>query len=183
MNQKYLGDSYDIVKRFLAEGLRPIAPLFADSRFIPEMISASYSLVTAMPILNPKGLLPQKPFGILLDPNTGIPLPSGLVQYTTVKHASLDYIVRIYDELNPEYLICFDQSYHRKHELSKPKQKDKKRKYLLGFGLYSFYFESQAPFLFISRKPEVLDSIRKWLLSMGIPDSRINPTNNLQWNP
>ena len=180
MNQRYLGDSYDIVKRFWAEGLRPIAPLFAHSRFIPEDIGAAYSLVTAIPILNPKSQLPQKPFGVLLDPDTGIPLPAGLVQHTTTKHAPLDLIVRIYNELNPEYLICFDQSYHRKHELSKPKQKEKKREYLRERGLSSFYFESQAPFMFISHNTEVLDAIRKRLLSIGIPQHRLSPANELQ---
>jgi hypothetical protein len=62
-------------------------------------------------------------------------------------------------------------------------QMEKKRCYLRDKGFYSFYYESQAPFLFISRKSEVLGSIRKWLLSTGIPESRINPTNNLQWKP
>jgi len=180
VNQKYLGDSYDIVKRFWAESLRPIAPLFADSRFIPEEIREEFSLVTAMPVIDLNAPLPQKPFGIFLDPDTGIPLPSNPMKHATTSHVSLDYIVRLHDEFTPKYLICFDQSYHRKHELSKQEQKEKKREYLREHGLSSFYFESQAPFLFVSHNSEALNAISTRLLSIGIPIRRINPTNALQ---
>jgi hypothetical protein len=52
--------------------------------------------------------------------------------------------------------------------------------YLREFGLTSFYFESQAPFLFVSQNPNVLDAIRRELMSIGVPARRFNPTDNLQ---
>ena len=51
MNQKYLGDSFDIVKRFWAERLNPIAPLLAHPLFIPAGIREAFSDVVGMPVL------------------------------------------------------------------------------------------------------------------------------------
>jgi hypothetical protein len=48
MNQKYLGDSYDMVKRFWADILRPIAPLCAHPDFIPEPVRERFLRLTGM---------------------------------------------------------------------------------------------------------------------------------------
>jgi hypothetical protein len=48
----YLGDSYDIVKRFWSESLRAVAPLLAHPRFVPADIRMQYTSVTSIPVLD-----------------------------------------------------------------------------------------------------------------------------------
>src|SRR5438552_17254728 len=38
VHEKYLGDSYDLVKRFWCESLGPVAPLYAHPRFVPSLL-------------------------------------------------------------------------------------------------------------------------------------------------
>jgi len=173
VKKEYLGDSYDIVKRFWAESLRSFGQLYAHSRFVPQEIRGQYTAVTSIPILNAS---PRTPFGILLDPDTGIPLPTESTQKATSKHAPLRFIVNLNDEFSPKYMICFDQSYHRKHALTREEQRERKRIYLREHDLKSFYYVSHAPFLFVSRDAHVLDMIRAKLSSLGISSPRIEPS-------
>jgi len=175
VHKQYLGDSYDVVKRFWAESFRSIAPLYAHSRFVPLGIRDQYVSLTAIPILDSP---PMTPFGILLDPDTGIPLPKESTEQATAKHAPLRFIVEINEELRPTYLICFDQSYHRKHLLTREEQREEKRKYLRDHQLNSFYYVSHAPFLFLSREAEALEAIRAKLSLLGIPSCRLEPSEN-----
>ncbi len=52
----YLGDSYDLVKRFWSESLRSVGPLYAYSRFVPADIRVQYTAVTSIPILDTDNL-------------------------------------------------------------------------------------------------------------------------------
>jgi hypothetical protein len=126
MRESYLGDSYDLVKRFWFESLKSIAPLYARPRFIPPALCARYTAVTSIPILDSH---PVGQFGILFDPDTGIPLPTGSPGLTNASHASLPFMVQTDDELHPQYMVCFDQSYHRHHELSRAQQTAKKMQF------------------------------------------------------
>src|SRR5438552_14005170 len=123
VHEKYLGDSYDLVKRFWCESLGPVAPLYAHPRFVPSPIRSQYTAVTKIPILDAR---PEGAFGLLLDPHTGVPVADGLSSSASVGHAPLSFIVELNQKLRPEYLICFDQSYHRKHSLSKKGQMEAK---------------------------------------------------------
>jgi hypothetical protein len=167
MRGKYLGDSYDLVKRFWSENLGGIAPLYAHPRFIPAQIHGLYEAVTLIPIFVPESA-PKGSFGILLDPDTGIPLPKSS-QRTTVSHATLHFIIQVIEEFRPKYVICFDQSCHRKHELSRAKQRQAKMEFLSDRGFASFYYVSHAPFLFITKTMGSLAAIRAHLMSRGIP--------------
>ncbi len=171
MKRIYLGDSYDIVKRFWAKSLHPVAPLYAHPRFVPEEIRAEYKAVTSIPVLDTDSP-PERPFGLLLDPDTGIPLATESKTKATASHAPLSFIVEVNKQLRPTYMICFDQSYHRSHKLKKPEQLEQKREFLRGHGLNSFYYVSHAPFLFVARKAEILNKVRRRLVSLGIPRSR-----------
>lgn len=171
MRQKYLGDSYDIVKRFWAESLRSIAPLYAHARFVPSEIRVEYTSATTIPV----DTFPSGPFGIFLDPHTGIPLPIESSQQVTASHVPLSFIVELNEVFGPRYLICFDQSYHRRYSLTPNEQREKKREYLRDHELNSFYYVSHAPFLFVSREAEVLDAIRVKLSSLGVPPRRFVP--------
>ena len=172
MQRKYIGDSYDLVKRFLSESLREIAPLYAHQRFVPLEIRPEYTRITSIPILEEP---PSNPFAILLDPDVGIPFPSSASEHPTASHAPLPFLVKVNACFHPKYIICFDQSYHRTHELRREVQRSEKRKFLQERNLFSFYFVSHAPFLFTAENPKILEAIRVRLVSLGIPESRFEP--------
>lgn len=168
----YLGDSYDLVKRFWAESLHPLAPLYSHPRFVPAGIRARYTAVTLIPVLDTNDL-PEEPFGLLLDPHTGIPLHAESLAEATASHTPLPFIVRVNERLRPAYMICFDQSYHRHHEISRSEQLEKKREFLRGQGISSFYYDSHAPFLFMAGKAETLTAVRSRLVALGVPKERL----------
>ena len=59
MRGRYLGDSYDLVKRVWAKSFRSIGPLYAHPKFILPGIRDQFTTVTLIPILEstapPKG--------------------------------------------------------------------------------------------------------------------------------
>jgi hypothetical protein len=177
MQRKYLGDSYDLVKRFFAQSLRHVAPMFAHPTFVHSDIRAEYESITTMPILNSGR---DGKFGLLLDPDTGIPLRTTVGDRASRSHAPLAFIVGEYKRLGPEYLICFDQSHHRGHALNKSEQRESKIKYLRERGLSCFYYVSHAPFLFASRDRETLNSVRARLVSLGVPISRFESNQDIR---
>ena len=171
MRSIYLGDSYDIVKRFWAESLCPLGSLYSHPRFVPAEIRARYTAVTLIPVLDTENL-PEVPFGLLLDPHTGIPLHAESTAEATASHAPLPFVVLANEQLRPAYMICFDQSFYRRHELSRTEQLEKKREFLQGQGISSFYYDSHAPFLFMAGKAETLSAVRSRLVSLGVPEER-----------
>ena len=109
MDESYLGDSYDLVKRFLCQTLYPIAPLYAHPQFVPSAIREAYVAVTTIPIL---GVPPQSSFGILLDPDKGVCLGRA-----SSKRAPLSLVVELHHKFCPKYIVCFDQSFNRNLDL------------------------------------------------------------------
>ena len=130
-----------------------LRPLYAHPRFVPSPIRSQYTAVTKIPILDAR---PEGAFGLLLDPHTGVPVADGLSSSASVGHAPLSFIFELNQKLRPEYLICFDQSYHRKHSLSKKGQMEAKLTFLHEKGMHAFYYVSHASFLFIAQKKPVL---------------------------
>jgi hypothetical protein len=177
MDKEYLGDSYDLVKRFLCEALAPIARLYAYPDFVPPGLRDAYTTLTTIPILD--AARREGRFGLLLDPDTGIPLPTQKLVGATGRHASLPFIVQLNNDLGPEYIVCYDQSYHRKHELGREAQREAKMKFLRKNGLSSFYYVSHAPFLLVAQQPLVLDSILRRLILLGIPEDRLEYRDHL----
>lgn len=171
MKRSYLGDSYDIVKRFWSESLRSLGPLYAHPRFVCPELQVPYTAMTSIPILHPN---PQKPFGILLDPHTGIPLPEK-PDRATPSYASLGFLIHVNTQFHPDYMICFEQSHHRRHTLGRKDQRELKRKFLSDSGILSFYYVSHAPFLFMAASPETIAAIRYRLASLGLPSNRFEP--------
>src|SRR5438445_7171282 len=90
MDEQWLGDSYDLVKRFWKKSLEPVAPLYAHPRFVPSTIRTHYTAVTTIPILDTR---PHGRVGVLIDPDTGIPLPDSTATRATTKYASLLFII------------------------------------------------------------------------------------------
>ena len=188
MHEKYLGDSFDIVKRFWREQLACVAPLYAHSQFLPNRLWDRFTQLTTIPVVNlqpprkprkraskraePAPALPPQPFGLFLDPHTGIPLPTESEKKVSISHAPLPFIVQEGTRLKPHYMICFDQSVDRRKK-NGPKaleQREAKREYLRGRGIASFYYVSHAPFLFLAEDVETLRAIRDRLIALGIPE-------------
>ena len=174
MQGKYLGDSYDLVKRFWSESLRVIAPLYAYPTFVPAGIQSEYSKVTLIQILDIDSL-PRGPFGVLVDPDTGITLPDDSWDGARRSHVSLRFIIRMIEELRPRYVICFDQSYHRDHELTRTEQRELKMKVSRKCGMACFYYLSQVPFFFMAQSGEILGDILHHLIALGVPVNRFEP--------
>jgi hypothetical protein len=168
MDEKFLGDSYDLVKRFWAENLSSIAPIYADERLIPIKIRDEFTRVTRIPIFNPSV---ARPFAIFLDPCTGIPSPNHTASKPTKKHAPLQCIVNIFKTLHPKFVICFDQSFSRGGKTRT--RIEEKMDVLTANGLYAFYYTSHANFLFVAESAAVTSVLRQRLLDKGIPNSRL----------
>lgn len=174
MREKYLGDSYDVVKRFWAERLAEIAPLVAHPRFIPSALRSRFVELTTIPILG--GDRQPESFGLFLDPDTGIPLPSASSPGASISHAPISFIRDAFEVFAPRYLICFDQSHDRNAGLSKAEQRAQKCAALAGMGIPSFYYVSHAPFLFAAKDGTGLEAVRARLIASGIPASRFQAT-------
>jgi hypothetical protein len=186
MREKYSGDSFDFVKRFWCEQLACVAPLYAHSRFLPNTLWDRFTEFTRIPVLNlqpqrkPRkrapqtehaSALPLQPFGLFLDPHTGIPLPTESEKKVSISHAALPFIVGERTRLKPLYMICFDQSVDRKKNAPKAdEQREAKREYLREHRIASFYYVSHAPFLFLAEDVETLRAIRDRLVALGIPE-------------
>jgi hypothetical protein len=162
MDESYLGDSYDLVKRFFRQILDPIAPLYAHPQFVPTPIREAYMAATTIPIF---GARPESSFGILLDPDKGVSL-----RHATRKHAPLPLIVELHQRLGPKYIVCFDQSFNR--NLNLKEQMRAKGDFLQRQGLQALYYVSHAPFLFTAQDSDTLDQVLLRSLAAGIPKCR-----------
>jgi len=189
MRDIYLGDSYDIVKRFWAHALRDIAPMYAHPRFVPVDLRAQFSALTTIEILD-SNRLPETPFGMLLDPHTGIPLPDARCQKVSIALAPVSFIAEQFAILGPAFIVCFDQTHdrHRSKELGIDDQREAKRDALLSLGVYSFYYLSHAPFLFMAKDIGMLKRVRDSLTATGIPEQtpatiRLQPIRTDQPEP
>lgn len=170
MHPEYLGDSFDIVKRFWADHLCAVAPLFAHPKFVPPEIREQYCRMIGAALL--PGERPPGPFGLFLDPDTGIPLPTSSSTSVTAAHAPLSFVVGEFRRLRPTYAICFDQSHDRGSGLSGQEQRDCKRRALHRELIPSFYYVSHAPFLFMAEDDRVLNCLLDCLTESGVPASR-----------
>ena len=94
--------------------LHYLAPLYAHPRFVLGPLRARYTALTMIPVLDPDNP-PEAPYSLFFDPHTGIPLAEDTDSNATISHAPLPYIVKENARLRPHYMICFDQSVHRKH--------------------------------------------------------------------
>ena len=182
MHPKFLGDSYDLVKRSLLACLRELGPwhvhpMFA-TRYDDDLIQRyqhllGVELITTDPI-------PARPwrqdhialahqFGnVLFDPDTGL------------KCAGFGRAARRFlclDELldaahaRPAAITCvFDQSLS--HGQSRPELQAKANK-LHELGLPSFAYYSHACFVFASVNTTRLEAAHDLLIQAGLPECRL----------
>ncbi len=170
MHCDFLGDSFDIVKRFWADQLASIAPLFAHPAFVPGTMRPEFEKMVRIPCLDERQH--PEPFGLFLDPDTGIPLPTAPTRNATKSHAPISFIVTEIQRLAPKYLVCFDQSHDRHCGQAKPQQRRSKLLALRDSGIACMCYVSHAPFLFAAKDDATLRAVRGRLIECGIPEWR-----------
>jgi hypothetical protein len=159
------------VKRFWADRLACIAPLLAHPRFVPTGIRSEFEKVVCTPVLD-VNRIPDTPFGLFLDPDTGVPLPTASVHKAILAYAPIQFIATELNRLKPKYLICFDQSHDRNCGQPKPRQRQSKLTALGTLRIACMYYVSHAPFLFAAHDKTALESVRRRLVESGIPEWR-----------
>lgn len=165
MRPEFLGDSYDVVKRFFCATLRSLGyavyidPLFTGTWFGQE--ASFYRFLGVEPL---GGAIPTSlPTALFLDPDTGVNEKGGAshVAYERLVAEATDHAV----------VFVFDQAFSRAGEAG-PKLQEKLNR-LAALGCPALYYASHANFLFISREPERLQQLRSELLALGLPASRL----------
>lgn len=166
MNQRYLGDSYDIVKRFFCSVLREqgydvfVDPIFTGEWRANEKLSY-YRFLGAEPI--PHHAAAQGPTALLLDPDTGVS------KRARMRYLSFGAIARLLEVYR--IILAFDQSFSR--NCSPAGQIKQKLDTLAMQGCKAFYYDSHARFLFASRSAKAIDQLYKRLIDHGLPKARL----------
>lgn len=164
MNPMYLGDSYDIVKRFFCEVARSLGytvyidPMYTGN-WTRSQSSSFLSFVGARPL---ESAVPTPLAALFIDPDIGIrdrPSP---------KHITFETIVARCGQF--PLVLVFDQSFSRG-----PSVRDRlvrKLSSLRALGVRGVYFDSHARFLICGSKPAPVMRFQKALLDTGLPATR-----------
>ncbi len=175
MKRKFLGDSYDAVKRLWQDILDEWAPLYAAPQFIPEDLHEEFTRLTRIPILPDR---PAGAFSILNDPDTGIRLPGEENQAESRTHITITSVAGQLQK-GARCVITYDQSDYRNHSWTREEQRQAKMKDLSAKGCFSFYYVSPAPFLFAVQNTINLTALLGILRNSGIPDWRLESIGNI----
>ena len=170
MKRKFLGDSYDMAKRFWADLLRKTAPLYADPVFFKDdkdkgcALQREFTRLTGiqMEVGRTSGV-----FSILLDPDTGI----SLTDKPSPRHVTTEYIAKRLRESGAKYVVAYDQSFGR----GEPKEVARQRKMtrMRKHGYPSFYYVSHASFLFAAKSQQGLRELRTIIEKAGVPACKL----------
>jgi hypothetical protein len=164
MRSEWFGDSYDIVKRFFVTEITALGYAV----FVNPMASGNWAAVEPdfLRLLGARHVRDAVGNGataLLIDPDTG------LSERGSASHATFDQIIAALND--HDLVIVFDQSISR--AAAPLGQLTSKLRRLDGCGVYAFYYDSHARFLFASRSPEPLAALRAALVATGLPDTRL----------
>ena len=174
MKRKYLGDSYDALKRLWHDLLSDWAPLYATQAFIPLDLQQDFTLLTRIPMLPDD---PPSIYSILNDPDTGIRLPGVKNQKEGRSHISMKTIINQLRDSGAQCVITYDQSNYRNIGMKLDEQRKVKMGQILSEGFHGFYYVSHAPFLFAVPNNDALSQIQNILKTAGIPRNRFEKHN------
>lgn len=167
MRARFLGDSYDIVKRFFCEALRSQG----FTVFIDPMLTGAWSGQedSFFRFLGVERCPPREGLqgmtALLLDPDTGVSEKGSLA------HVSYERLAQEAD--NHALVFSFDQAFSRAGESGS--RLEAKLGALNARGCAALYYASHAHFLFVSREHGHLQRLRAHLVGLGLPDSRFVP--------
>lgn len=165
MRPEFLGDSYDIVKRFFCETLRSLGyTVYIDPLFTGDWSGQERTFYRFLGVEPYAGVKPaSRVTALFLDPDTGVN------EKGSSSHVSYE---RLVDEAKSHAVVfAFDQAFSRAGEAG-PKLQAKLQK-LSELGCAALYYASHAHFLFVSREREGLTQLRGELLARGLPASRL----------
>lgn len=165
MNPDWFGDSYDIVKRFFINLLKEngykvfVNPMFTGN--YQGIEDSFYYLIGASKF--DRNNISSKKIALFLDPDTGIG------KRKTSKHVIM---VDIIEELKQYDLVfSFDQSFSRNKIANV--QMNEKLKPLSDKGLFGFYYNSHARFLFAGKYRNDMEVVISAILNSGLPKKRL----------
>ena len=164
MNPAYLGDSYDVVKRFFCDVSRSLGyTVYIDPMFTGDWTRvqrASFLRFLGARLVGPA--VPQAPAALLIDPDTGIRDQAGPA------HTTFTDIARRCEQF--DLVIVFDQAFSRGPRVRGGVTR--KLASLRDSGVRGIYFDSHARFLICSRGPGGPMRFRKALVKAGLPAER-----------
>ncbi len=165
MNPAFLGDSYDLVKRFFCVEIQKLGyRISVDAMLTGHWANAEEQFYRLI------GIAPRAPApegtclsALFLDPDTGINTKGG------PRHISLDRISR--EVMAYDLVLCFDQAFSRKADPAEVMAV--KLIALRSHACHAMYYDSHARFLFASRRSEAIDGLHAHLTDLGLPSLRL----------
>jgi hypothetical protein len=164
MNSKFLGDSYDIVKRFVVEAVDSLGySVYVDPMPTGDWAPSEAAFLRLVGARHVREHAAVGKSALLLDPDTGIGVRASR------RHTTPEHIVSHF--ARHALVIAFDQSFSRgKPVLAQLRDKVRRVRDLEGD---AFYYSSHASFLFAAPNASELDRVRDVLRHRGLPESRI----------
>lgn len=165
MKSEYLGDSYDVVKRFFIHELQKLGYLVQmDEEFIATLDLQEKKAFRKMIGLGNKSSADKRlPNALFVDPDTGIREKKGK------SHATFKNLEAA--AAKNDLVFAFDQSFPRlKTEEKKSSVQDKMQRFE---NCHAMYYSSHACFVFVCRHKQPLRQLRSHLISIGMPESRL----------
>jgi hypothetical protein len=150
MNPAYLGDSYDLVKRFFCRELS----LLGYSVVVDPMLTGEWSATEGQfyRLIGAEPAGPGRPLSqraaLFLDPDTGIKEKGGK------QHASFDRLAQ--ECTNYRLVFAFDQSFSRQAKAANVMRE--KLSALQARGCYGMYYDSHARFIFVATSVRLIGS-------------------------
>ncbi len=165
MNPAFVGDSYDLVKRFFTKELILLGYEVAiDPMYTGDWNGMKEEFLQLVGVNTPQ--MEADKFSrraLFLDPDTGVNHKGGKQHVAFVRIA---HETRAYD-----LVFAFDQSFSRQ---AKPREAMRaKLEQLQNFGIQGMYYDSHARFLFASKRSDELNELREHLVQLGMPASRM----------
>jgi hypothetical protein len=163
MNPKYLGDSYDIVKRFFCDVSRSLGYTV----YVDPMYTGSWSRGASRSFLRLIGarelaMTVTSPAVLLIDPDKGIrdrPGPAHTTFSTVAGRCEQFTLCLVFDQ-------AFSRGPHVRDDLVR------KLRSLRALGIRGVYFDSHTRFLICGKKPAPVMRFQKALSEAGVPRDR-----------
>src|SRR3989339_1485639 len=165
MNPEWFGDSFDIVKRYFIGVVKGQGySVFVDPMFTGDGkgIEESFHRFVGAPKFDGKKS-PGEKTALLLDPDTGIG------KRKTGQHVTIDDCIRELE--HHDLVIVFDQSFARNRTARV--QMVEKLNLLSDRGVFGFYYDSHARFLFIGKTWTEVGIAFQAIETSGLPKSRL----------
>jgi len=165
MNPSFLGDSYDLVKRFFCFELRALGyRVIVDPMFTGAWKGREREFFSLIGVAMDATAPPHSArTALFVDPDTGVKHKG------STQHVSFD---RLAQEASSHALVfSFDHSFSRQ---AKPIEVMKaKLSALKDRSCHAMYYDSHARFLFVSKHEKPLRELRTHLVSLGLPTERL----------